>query len=192
MANIYTAEGVNWLTVFGDASQIVIAVCALSAAAFALFEYEKSKRQKKLDLAIAAIATWESSLNNLTGAAIGLLTENQTEGSIAPKIKNSQTIKFAGKLHREKSFGFLINSKNEIPAQVTNDIRFALISYINAWEVVAVLYNNEIADREQIRSHLMTDRSLTEMYQRLKPYMDLYGEASWTPVREMCRQIEAM
>jgi hypothetical protein len=89
-------------------------------------------------------------------------------------------VKFA-----DRSYGFLINENNEIPAEIVNELRIAIVNHLNAWESVAYLYNNDRIDANIIKSHL----DPTDIMDGFSNFIALYGKNSWEPVNQMMRQM---
>lgn len=185
----------NDTSCIADISQATMAICASLGVWYAAREYRKLKRNKKVDLAVRAIESWERSVTHLTGAAFALLREDDEKRVIARLIMSNQPIKIK-RTDEAKSYNFLMDGDGIIPADKVNDIRYAIISYLNAWEVLAVLYREEIADREILRTLLMDSKFLERLTKTLNPYMELCDNAqrlgskrAWAPVRELWQEL---
>jgi len=174
----------SMLATSSQISQIFIAAFTAVVAVIAYMEWSKSKETKKIDLAVGALKLWDDKINELTGPAISLVRNNKNNNDVLIALKNCQEISFSSD-QKSYSYGFLVNTENKIPADITNKLKMSLVHYINAWESVVVLYNTGRADKTLIEDQLITDQRPAAIFSALWPYMELYGEHSWQPLRTM-------
>ncbi len=168
-----------------DDPNFYIAIVTTIGVIFAVVEYYRAMRNRKIDIALDALRQWEQSLTIHTGPVISLLRQHRGQKHIYKALKRNQSIELDGDDHKMQSYGYLIGDDNVIPAETVSELRIALYHYLNTWELIAEAYTKNRAHKKTIEAHLVEDRSYEDMRNILVPFMASYKNGGWTPLRKM-------
>jgi hypothetical protein len=154
-------------------AQIFIAGAALTAVIYGIYEYEQNKDKAKIDVSNEAIKRMTESLDRHTAVYYDLMKSTSETPNIIRKIIKSEPFQL------NSHYRLISDYKGNVSEERSNEIRFGIVKFLNAWENMSILYVSGAADCDVLYKNRMASLVKEKyFFRRFQNFIEAFEEVN--------------